>query len=163
MINKGSRVLVREGRYKGKEGVVEYCILGVPRQALYVRFAGEDDCVLFNDRTLLQEVSHEGQGGEEGGPEDSALPPPENGSAPPQPVARRTPPVEPSLVPAPAAQPREPLSHKLLLKLPEVSELTGLGRDFLLRAVKGGELKAVKIGGAWRIKRSDLDAYLEKL
>ncbi|WP_309232567.1 helix-turn-helix domain-containing protein [Cylindrospermum sp. FACHB-282] len=37
-----------------------------------------------------------------------------------------------------------------------------MSREFLLSAIKLGELKAKVIGKGWRIKRSDLEAYIDK-
>ena len=56
-----------------------------------------------------------------------------------------------------------PIEHKLILTLPEARAMTGFGPKLLGEAMKAGELHARKIGGSWRIKRSDLDAYVKKL
>jgi excisionase family DNA binding protein len=58
---------------------------------------------------------------------------------------------------------REAPSGKLLLTLPEVTELTGLSRGFLVGAIRVGKLKARIMGKAWRVKRDDLDAYVKKI
>lgn len=55
------------------------------------------------------------------------------------------------------------LSAKLLLKLDEAAQLTGLSRGHLREAINAGKLKARIIGRAWRVKRTDLDAYIKKL
>jgi excisionase family DNA binding protein len=54
-------------------------------------------------------------------------------------------------------------ANKLLLKLDEASKLTGLSRAILRTAIAEKKLKAKIIGRAWRIKRTDLDAYVTKL
>jgi len=56
-----------------------------------------------------------------------------------------------------------PIADKPLLKLAEVATLTGLSRNHLREAIGEGKLKARIIGRGWRVKRSDLDAYVKKL
>lgn len=56
-----------------------------------------------------------------------------------------------------------PTQHKLLLTLKEVQALTGLSRVMLRNAINAGALKAERIGRAWRIKRADVEKYVEKL
>jgi len=56
-----------------------------------------------------------------------------------------------------------PAHHKLLLTLPEAQALTGLSRTILREAIYEGTLKAQIIGRAWRVKRTDLESYVEKL
>lgn len=60
-------------------------------------------------------------------------------------------------------QPVVPIADKLLLTIAEAQALTGLSREFLREAINKGDLKAKVIGKGWRIKRSDLEAYIEKL
>ncbi len=55
------------------------------------------------------------------------------------------------------------LSAKLLLTLPEAQALTGLSRGVLRAAIADGSLSARRIGRAFRIKRGDLESYVEKL
>ena len=55
------------------------------------------------------------------------------------------------------------ISHKSLLKLDEAATFTGLSRDTLRNAIDAGELKAKIIGRAFRVKRADLDSYIESL
>ena len=57
--------------------------------------------------------------------------------------------------------PVTPTQDKLLLTLEEAGSLTGLSRAILMEAVKSGALRARKIGKAWRIKRRDLDAFID--
>lgn len=61
---------------------------------------------------------------------------------------------------------REPgvsVGEKLLLTLAEVQQLTGLSREYLREAVATEELKAKVIGKSWRVKRADLDEYINKI
>ena len=55
------------------------------------------------------------------------------------------------------------LAHKLTLSLAEAAQLAGLSRNHLREAITEGKLKARIIGRGWRVKRSDLDAYVKKL
>jgi excisionase family DNA binding protein len=41
--------------------------------------------------------------------------------------------------------------------------LTGLSRATLRDAIEAGDLKAKMIGKAWRVKRGDLEAFVESL
>ncbi len=56
-----------------------------------------------------------------------------------------------------------PIENKLLLTLREVQALTGLSRDILRDAIREGNLKAQIVGKAWRVKRGDLEDYIENL
>jgi excisionase family DNA binding protein len=60
-------------------------------------------------------------------------------------------------------QPLVPIADKLLLTIAEVQSLTGLSREVLRDAIVAGELKAKVIGKGWRVKRSDLEDYIDKL
>jgi len=60
-------------------------------------------------------------------------------------------------------QPVVAIADKLLLTIAEAQALTGLSREFLRDAINKGELKAKVIGKGWRVKRSDLEAYIDKL
>lgn len=55
------------------------------------------------------------------------------------------------------------IAEKLLLTLEEAQALTGLSRDTLREAVRTGALAARVIGRAWRIKRADLENYVQAL
>jgi len=55
------------------------------------------------------------------------------------------------------------IADKPLLKLDEAAALTGLSRDTLRKAIEAGELRGKIIGRAYRIKRADLDAFIENL
>ena len=56
-----------------------------------------------------------------------------------------------------------PVEAKLLLTLDEAHSLTGLSRATLKGAIDGGQLKARIVGRAWRIKRRDLDSFIEAM
>ena len=58
---------------------------------------------------------------------------------------------------------RVPVSDKLTLSLAEAAQLSGLSRGHLREAIKEEKLEARIIGRGWKIKRTDLDAYVEKL
>jgi len=60
-------------------------------------------------------------------------------------------------------QPLVPIADKLLLTIAEAQALTGLSREFLRDAIASGDLKAKQIGKSWRVKRSDLEEYIDKL
>lgn len=84
--------------------------------------------------------------------------------SPPQPLPPVTPP-----------QPATPLSPtdrlalvqiaalKITLRIEEAQRLTGYSRPFIREAIASGALKAHQAGGAWCIKRADLDAWIKKL
>jgi excisionase family DNA binding protein len=55
------------------------------------------------------------------------------------------------------------IENKLLLTLREVQALTGLSREILREAIGSGKLKAQIVGKAWRVKRKDLEEYIENL
>ncbi len=55
------------------------------------------------------------------------------------------------------------LAHKLMLSLTDAAQLAGLSRGHLREAIETGKLKARIIGKGWKIKRSDLDAYIKRL
>lgn len=52
---------------------------------------------------------------------------------------------------------------KLLLTIDEVKLLTGLSRDNIKKVIDSRKLKAKKIGRSWRIKKKDLEAYINNL
>lgn len=62
-----------------------------------------------------------------------------------------------------AAPPLADIAVKLLLSLAEAQALTGLSRNVLRTAIDAGELKAKQIGRGWKIKKTDLESYIEKL
>lgn len=51
-----------------------------------------------------------------------------------------------------------------LLTLPEVADALRMHRLSVLALFKSGEIRASKIGarGVWRVRKSDLDAYLDR-
>jgi len=60
-------------------------------------------------------------------------------------------------------EPTVPTENKLLLSLAEAQALTGLSRETLRAAIAAGELAARQIGRGWKIKRRDLESYIENL
>ncbi len=68
-----------------------------------------------------------------------------------------------AITPEQQKQPSVKIADKPLLKLDEAAALTGLSRDTLRKAIDREELKARLIGRAFRIKRSDLDKFIENL
>jgi excisionase family DNA binding protein len=62
----------------------------------------------------------------------------------------------------PPQKPTVPIESKPLLKLNEAAALTGLSRQTLRTAIDNNKLKAQISGRAWRIKRADLDSYIQK-
>ena len=49
----------------------------------------------------------------------------------------------------------------LLLRAEEVARLTSLGRSTIFNLLASGELPAVRIGRAVRVRRSDLESWIE--
>lgn len=56
-----------------------------------------------------------------------------------------------------------PVEKKILLTLKEVQALTGLSQEILREAIKSGKLKAKIIGKSWRIKKIDIENYIDSL
>jgi excisionase family DNA binding protein len=48
-----------------------------------------------------------------------------------------------------------------LLSVSEVGELLGMGRSWVYQQLKSGELPSVKLGGSVKIKRADLEGYIQ--
>ena len=55
------------------------------------------------------------------------------------------------------------LQGKTLVNLNEAQIITGLSRDILMSAIKSGELEARIMGKAYRIKRKELDRFIDEL
>jgi excisionase family DNA binding protein len=62
-----------------------------------------------------------------------------------------------------AATARATIGEMIMLTLADASALTNLSKGFLVEAIHEGKLKAKKLGRGWKIKRTDLDAYIRKL
>lgn len=56
-----------------------------------------------------------------------------------------------------------PTADKILLSVEDAMSLTTLSRAVVMDAVKNGQLPAQKFGRAWKIKRRDLDAWIDNL
>lgn len=63
----------------------------------------------------------------------------------------------------PAAAPAVPLSEKLMLTLAEAAQLSGLSRVYLREAIGKKKLTARIIGKGFKVKRSDLEKFIQKL
>jgi excisionase family DNA binding protein len=48
-----------------------------------------------------------------------------------------------------------------LLSVQEVGELLGMGRSWVYQQIKSGEMPSVQLGGSVKIKREDLEEYIE--
>lgn len=55
------------------------------------------------------------------------------------------------------------LQGKMLVTLNEAQIVTGLSREILMTAIKNGELEARIMGKAYRIKRKELERYIDEL
>jgi excisionase family DNA binding protein len=55
----------------------------------------------------------------------------------------------------------KPFTASSLLTIPEVAEQWHVHQNTVYREIKRGQLRAVKIAGAWRISREDFDAYMQ--
>ncbi len=55
-----------------------------------------------------------------------------------------------------------PETVRLLLRVPEVAQMTGLADSYVWRLIQRGELPVVKIGRATRIRHDDLDRFIEE-
>lgn len=60
-----------------------------------------------------------------------------------------------------ATEPRR--DEAVLLRIdPDVTRITNLGRTTIYAEINAGRLRAVKFGRAVRIRRDDLDAWIER-
>jgi excisionase family DNA binding protein len=48
-----------------------------------------------------------------------------------------------------------------LLSVPEVGELLGMGRSWVYQQIRSGEIPSVQLGGSVKVKREDLEEYIE--
>jgi excisionase family DNA binding protein len=60
-------------------------------------------------------------------------------------------------------QPQVNIGEKLMLTLADAAVLSSLSKDHLSEAIKAGKLKGKIIGRGYKIKRTDLEAYIKKL
>jgi excisionase family DNA binding protein len=49
-----------------------------------------------------------------------------------------------------------------LLTVKEVAEILRVSQPTILRMIDDGELRAIRVRNQWRIRRSDLDDYLQR-
>jgi excisionase family DNA binding protein len=61
------------------------------------------------------------------------------------------------------SKPHVPIADKVLLTIPEAQALTGLSREILKEAIEAGDLPAKIMGKAYRIKRKDIETYIDRL
>ncbi len=50
-----------------------------------------------------------------------------------------------------------------LLSIPEVCQGLGMGKSWVYRRLKYGEIPTIKLGRSIKVKRSDLEGYLESM
>ena len=50
-----------------------------------------------------------------------------------------------------------------LLSIPEVCQGLGMGKSWVYRRLKNGEIPSIKLGRSIKVKRSDLEGYLESM
>ena len=56
-----------------------------------------------------------------------------------------------------------PIADRLTLRVNEAVQLSGLPHAYILENIRAGKLKAIRIGRAWHIKRSDLSEFVQSL
>ncbi len=56
-----------------------------------------------------------------------------------------------------------PIVDRLTLRVNEAVQLSGLPHTYILQNIRSGKLKAIRIGRAWHIKRSDLSDFVLSL
>jgi excisionase family DNA binding protein len=61
------------------------------------------------------------------------------------------------------SKPHVPIADKVLLTIPEAQALTGLSREIIKEAIEAGNLPAKIMGKAYRIKRKDIETYIDRL
>jgi excisionase family DNA binding protein len=49
-----------------------------------------------------------------------------------------------------------------LLSVPEVGELLGMGRSWVYQQIRSGEIPSVHLGGSVKVKREDLEEYIQQ-
>ena len=49
-----------------------------------------------------------------------------------------------------------------LLSIPELCQVLGMGKSWVYRRLRSGEIPSVKLGRSIKVKREDLEEYLEK-
>ena len=57
-------------------------------------------------------------------------------------------------------QPQE--NGQQLLTIPQVGHQLGVGRSWVYQQINTGQIPSVRLGGNLRVKRADLDEYIEK-
>jgi len=59
-------------------------------------------------------------------------------------------------------RPQDPKGLELL-SIPEVCQGLGMGKSWVYRRLKNGEIPSIRLGRSIKVKRSDLDGYLESM
>ena len=59
-------------------------------------------------------------------------------------------------------RPQDPKGLELL-SIPEVCQGLGMGKSWVYRRLKNGEIPSIKLGRSIKVKRSDLEGYLESM
>src|ERR671932_1248989 len=49
-----------------------------------------------------------------------------------------------------------------LLSIPEVSEVLGMGRSWVYQQIRSGEMPSIQLGGSVKVKREDLQEYIQR-
>lgn len=50
-----------------------------------------------------------------------------------------------------------------MLKIEDLMKMFNVSKPTIYRLIEGGELPAIRIGGAWRFRESDIEEYLNKM
>jgi excisionase family DNA binding protein len=58
---------------------------------------------------------------------------------------------------------RVPISDRLTLSVDDAAQLSGLPRSFIVKNIHSGQLKAIRIGRSYHVKRYDLDEFVHQL
>ena len=61
------------------------------------------------------------------------------------------------------ARPQDKKKDLELLSIPEVCQGLGMGKSWVYRRLKNGEIPSIKLGRSIKVKRSDLEGYLESM
>jgi len=56
-----------------------------------------------------------------------------------------------------------PIADRLTLSVDDAAQLSGLPRSFIVKNIRCGKLKAIRIGRSYHVKRHDLDSFVQSL
>jgi len=51
--------------------------------------------------------------------------------------------------------------EQLMFTIPETAQILGRGESAIRSMIKGGKIKAVKIGGKWSISKAEIERIME--